>query len=57
MKWSWLAAVGLAVAPTLASAQRPLNLDFEMASVGLPDRPWGWSLGWSAFAAGLLRAD
>ena len=35
-----------------ASAQRPLNLGFELRSVSYPDRPWGWSLGWSAFAAG-----
>ena len=38
------------VAP--ASGQRPLNLGFELRSVSYPDRPWGWSLGWSAFAAG-----
>ena len=36
----------------MLSAQRPLNLDFERASVSYPDRPWGWTLGWSAFAAG-----
>ncbi len=39
-----------ALAPTAASAQRPLNLGFEMPAVAYPDRPWGWSLGWSAFA-------
>jgi erythromycin esterase len=35
-----------------AAAQRPLNLDFEMPSVSGSDRPWGWTLGWSAFAGG-----
>ncbi len=39
------------VAASLA-AQRPLNLDFERASVSYADRPWGWSLGWSAFGGG-----
>jgi erythromycin esterase len=34
------------------SAQRPLNLDFEMRSAAYQARPWGWTLGWSAFAAG-----
>lgn len=34
------------------SAQRPLNLDFERPSVSYPDRPWGWTFGWSAFAGG-----
>ncbi len=38
--------------PRVAQAQRPLNLDFEMRSVAYPDRPWGWTFGWSAFAAG-----
>ena len=48
-----LATWSLAVAgasPVLA--QRPLNLDFERASVSHADRPWGWTLGWSAFAGG-----
>lgn len=44
-----LAAVSL-LSPAPAHAQRPLNLGFEMGSVGYPDRPWGWTLGWSAFA-------
>jgi erythromycin esterase len=35
-----------------AGAQRPLNLGFEMPSVSYADRPWGWTLGWSAFASG-----
>lgn len=41
----------LAIWPGLgtAGAQRPLNLDFEQASAGSSDRPWGWTLGWSAF--------
>lgn len=46
----------LALTPLLASAdalaQRPLNLDFERHAVAYTDRPWGWSLGWSAFAGG-----
>jgi len=37
---------------TPLSAQRPLNLSFEQASVAYADRPWGWTLGWSAFTAG-----
>jgi erythromycin esterase len=41
----------LLIAVPLA-AQRPLNLDFERASVSYADRPWGWSLGWSAFGGG-----
>lgn len=36
---------------SVVSAQRPLNLDFERASVAYADRPWGWTLGWSAFDA------
>lgn len=40
----------LLAAPLLA--QRPLNLDFEMPAVAYPLRPWGWSLGWSAFSGG-----
>ena len=35
-----------------AFAQRPLNLDFERASVSYADRPWGWTFGWSAFMGG-----
>ncbi len=35
-----------------ARAQRPLNLDFVIPSVSYPDRPWGWSLGFSSFAPG-----
>ena len=35
-----------------ALAQRPLNLDFERASVSYADRPWGWTFGWSAFMGG-----
>ncbi len=35
-----------------ADGQRPLNLDFERASVAGPDRPWGWSHGYSPFASG-----
>ncbi len=38
--------------PSPAIAQRPLNLDFETPSVAYADRPWGWALGWSAWAAG-----
>lgn len=37
-------------APSTARAQRPLNLDFERSSVAYPERPWGWTFGWSAFA-------
>ncbi len=40
-----------AIAPR-AAAQRPLNLDFEMPGAAIPDEPWGWSRGWSAFAGG-----
>jgi len=47
-----LAAIA-ALPPRGAWAQRPLNLDFTLPSVSYPDRPWGWSLGWSAFAAGV----
>lgn len=39
-------------APPAAFAQMPLNLDFERPGVAGSDRPWGWTLGWSAFAAG-----
>src|ERR1700754_1456616 len=35
-----------------ARAQLPLNLSFERSGVSGPDRPWGWSFGWSAFAGG-----
>jgi erythromycin esterase len=42
----------LALMAPAGHAQRPLNLDFAERSVGDPDRPWGWSLGWSSFAAG-----
>lgn len=46
-------AVGLlAMTSTKGFAQRPLNLDFERASVADSTRPWGWSSGWSAFAPG-----
>lgn len=34
------------------SAQRPLNLDFEMRAAADSTQPWGWSRGWSAFQAG-----
>ncbi len=44
----WLLGGG----PRPAEAQRPLNLDFERSSVSYADRPWGWTLGWSAFAGG-----
>lgn len=53
---AWL--VGLATwcllggGPRPARAQQPLNLDFERSSVAFLDRPWGWALGWSAFAGG-----
>lgn len=49
-----LVVIGLlaGVTPGFAAAQRPLNLDFELPSVAYPDRPWGWTLGWSAFAGG-----
>ncbi len=41
----------LLIAPHgLAVAQRPLNLDFEQASVSYADRPWGWGFGFNAFA-------
>lgn len=36
----------------MAHAQRPLNLGFNRPSVAASDRPWGWSLGWSAFSPG-----
>jgi erythromycin esterase len=35
-----------------ASAQRPLNLDFEMCAAADSTQPWGWSRGWSAFQPG-----
>lgn len=44
--------VVVAVRARPAHAQRPLNLDFEMPSAGVADEAWGWSRGWSAFAAG-----
>ena len=48
-----LATWSLAVAAAIpAAAQRPLNLDFERASVSYADRPWGWTFGWSAFMGG-----
>ncbi len=43
----WVPVIG-----AIAHAQRPLNLDFERHAVAYADRPWGWSLGWSAFAGG-----
>ena len=42
----------LVLAPGAAPAQRPLNLDFETPAVTGPDRPWGWTLGWTPFTAG-----
>lgn len=47
-----LLSLGLLVAVQRADAQRPLNLGFERASAANSDLPWGWSLGWSAFATG-----
>lgn len=47
-----LSALLAVVLPGGAGAQQPLNLDFEQPSVARPDRPWGWSFGWSAFAGG-----
>ena len=38
--------------PASVRAQRPFNLDFEMRSVADSTLPWGWPLGWSAFAGG-----
>lgn len=38
--------------PEAVTAQRPLNLDFEMPGVSGDDRPWGWTHGWSAYAPG-----
>jgi erythromycin esterase len=35
-----------------ADAQSPLNLDFELGGVGEPQRPWGWTWGWSVFTSG-----
>lgn len=45
-------ALFLALGVAKGTAQQPLNLDFEMSGVSGADRPWGWSAGWSAFAAG-----
>jgi erythromycin esterase len=45
-------ALAAVCSPIHLSAQRPLNLDFEQPSVSYPDRPWGWTLGWSAFSGG-----
>lgn len=48
-----LALIFLALGePAISAAQRPLNLDFERASVAGSGLPWGWTLGWSAFALG-----
>lgn len=47
-----LVALAVLIASADALAQRPLNLDFERHAVAYADRPWGWSLGWSAFAGG-----
>jgi len=47
-----LLVTGACISASPLAAQRPLNLDFERASVSYADRPWGWSLGWSAFAGG-----
>ncbi|MFN0177869.1 MAG: erythromycin esterase family protein [Gemmatimonadales bacterium] len=47
-----IAMAGLLLTTAVGHAQRPLNLDFAQRSVGDPDRPWGWSLGWSSFVAG-----
>ncbi|HEX5004120.1 MAG TPA: erythromycin esterase family protein [Gemmatimonadales bacterium] len=47
-----MAVHGLLLTGTPLLAQRPLNLDFETPAVAYPDRPWGWSLGWSAFGGG-----
>lgn len=41
----------LCLAPPL-TAQRPLNLDFEMRAAADSTQPWGWSRGWSAFQPG-----
>lgn len=38
-----LIATALFSSPRLASAQQPLNLDFERMSAEGPARPWGWS--------------
>jgi len=46
------AGAAIALLGTSSSAQRPLNLDFERASVAAADRPWGWSHGFSPFARG-----
>lgn len=47
---AWGVSAAIATLGTSAAAQRPLNLDFEVASVASADRPWGWSHGWSPFA-------
>lgn len=55
MRTSELALGSLLIIVAAASpvdAQRPLNVDFEKASVSYADRPWGWTLGWSAFSLG-----
>lgn len=49
---AFLFAVAGTAFPVSLPAQRPLNLDFETPSVAYATRPWGWTLGWSAFAAG-----
>lgn len=47
-----IATLVATITPASVRAQRPLNLSFEMPSVSYADRPWGWSLGWSAFVLG-----
>jgi len=50
---AWTAAILLSMMGSVpAVAQRPLNLDFETASVADSTMPWGWALGWSAFSGG-----
>lgn len=44
----WLFASLVTVLAHPLAAQRPLNLDFEMAGVAAPTRPWGWVSGWRA---------
>lgn len=51
-----LLCCALLLVPLPAWAQRPLNLGFEQPGIGTPSLPWGWSLGWSAFA-GNSKAD
>lgn len=46
---AWLLVLLLACG---VQAQRPLNLDFEVGGIGEPDRPWGWTWGWSVFTGG-----